>query len=75
MATSWKASSMLWINVGAILAGIVVLIAWYKADNADTPDARRPWLIVRYGAIGFIVLWLVVEGPAMYRLIFEGGLE
>ena len=66
---------MLSINVGAILAGIVVLIAWYKADNADTPDARRPWLIVRYGAIGFIVLWLVVEGPAMYRLIFEGGLE
>jgi len=38
---------MLWINVGAIVAGIVVLIAWYKADNADTPDARRPWLIVR----------------------------
>ncbi len=66
---------MLWINVGAIVAGIAVLIAWYKADNADTPDARRPWLIVRYGAIGFIVLWLVVEGPAMYRLIFEGGLE
>ena len=66
---------MLWINVGAIVAGIAVLIAWYKADNADTPEARRPWLIVRYGAIGFIVLWLVVEGPAMYRLIFEGGLE
>jgi hypothetical protein len=66
---------MLWINVGAIVAGIAVLFAWYKADNADTPDARRPWLIVRYGAIGFIVLWLVVEGPAMYRLIFEGGLE
>ena len=66
---------MLWINVGAIIAGIAVLIAWYKADNADTPEARRPWLIVRYGAIGFIVLWLVVEGPAMYRLIFEGGLE
>ena len=66
---------MLSINVGAILAGIVVLIAWYKADNADTPDARRPWLIVRYGASGIIVLWLVVEGPAMYRLIFEGGLE
>jgi len=66
---------MLWINIGAIVAGIAVLIAWYKADNADTPDARRPWLIVRYGAIGFIVLWLVVEGPAMYRLIFEGGLE
>ena len=66
---------MLWINVGAIVSGIAVLIAWYKADNADTPDARRPWLIVRYGAIGFIVLWLVVEGPAMYRLIFEGGLE
>ena len=66
---------MLWINIGAIVAGIAVLIAWYKADNADTPEARRPWLIVRYGAIGFIVLWLVVEGPAMYRLIFEGGLE
>jgi len=66
---------MLWINIGAIIAGIAVLIAWYKADNADTPEARRPWLIVRYGAIGFIVLWLVVEGPAMYRLIFEGGLE
>ena len=66
---------MLWINIGAIIAGIAILIAWYKADNAETPEARRPWLIVRYGAIGFIVLWLVVEGPAMYRLIFEGGLE
>ena len=66
---------MLWINIGAIIAGIAILVAWYKADNADTPEARRPWLIVRYGAIGFIVLWLVVEGPAMYRLIFEGGLE
>jgi len=66
---------MLWINIGAIVAGVAVLIAWYRADNADTPEGRRPWLIVRYGAIGFIVLWLVVEGPAMYRLIFEGGLE
>jgi len=64
-----------WLSLGAVIAGVVVLLAWYKADNADTPDARRPWLIVRYGAIGFIVLWLVVEGPAMYRLIFEGGLE
>ena len=66
---------MLWINVGAIVAGIVVLIAWYKAENAPTPESRRPWLIVRYAAIGVIVLWLVVEGPTMYRLLFQGGLE
>ena len=25
-----------WLNVGAIVAGVVVLIAWYKADNAAT---------------------------------------
>ena len=66
---------MLWINVGAIVAGIVVLIAWYRAENAPTPESRRPWLIVRYAAIGVIVLWLVVEGPTMYRLLFQGGLE
>ncbi|HEV8024119.1 MAG TPA: hypothetical protein VGP37_04450 [Candidatus Nanopelagicales bacterium] len=64
-----------WLSAGAVVAGVALLVAWYKADNADTPDARRPWLIVRYGAIGFIVLWLVVEGPNMYRLLFEGGLE
>ena len=64
-----------WLSLGAVIAGVVVLLAWYKADNAETPEARRPWLIARYGAIGFIVLWLVVEGPTMYRLIFEGGLE
>lgn len=64
-----------WLNVGAIIAGVVVLIAWYKADNADSPEARRPWLILRYGAMGFIVMWLVIEGPAMYRLLFEGGLQ
>ena len=64
-----------WLNVGAIIAGVVVLIAWYKADNADSPEARRPWLILRYGAVGFIVMWLVIEGPAMYRLLFEGGLQ
>ena len=63
-----------WLNVGAIIAGVVVLIAWYKADNADSPEARRPWLILRYGAIGFIVMWLVIEGPAMYRLLFQGEL-
>ena len=39
------------------------------------PESRRPWLIARYGAIGFIIMWLIVEGPAMYRLIFEGGVE
>jgi len=66
---------MLWINVGAIVAGVVVLLAWCKADNADTPEERRPWLIARYGAVGFIVMWLIIEGPAMYRLIFEGGVE
>lgn len=64
-----------WLSLGAVVAGVVVLLAWYKADNAETPESRRPWLIVRYGSIGFIVLWLVVEGPNMYRLIFEGGLE
>lgn len=64
-----------WLNVGAIIAGVVVLIAWYKADNADSPEARRPWLILRYGAMGFIVMWLVIEGPSMYRLLFEGGLQ
>lgn len=64
-----------WLSAGAVVAGVALLVAWYKADNADTPDARRSWLIVRYGAIGFIVLWLVVEGPNMYRLLFEGGLE
>lgn len=64
-----------WLNVGAIIAGVVVLIAWYKADNADSPEARRPWLILRYGAVGFIVMWLVIEGPSMYRLLFEGGLQ
>ena len=64
-----------WLNVGAIVAGVVVLIAWYKADNAATPSSRRPWLIARYGAIGFIIMWLIIEGPAMYRLIFEGGVE
>jgi len=65
----------MWLNVGAIVAGVAVLLAWYKADNAETPEQRRPWLIVRYGAVGFIVLWLIIEGPTMYRLIFEGGLE
>lgn len=64
-----------WLNVGAIVAGVAVLLGWYKADNAPTPDARRPWLIVRYGAIGFIVLWLIIEGPSMFRLIFQGSLE
>ena len=54
---------------------MVVLIAWYKADNAATPESRRPWLIARYGAIGFIIMWLIIEGPAMYRLIFKGGVE
>jgi len=65
----------MWLNVGAIVAGVAVLLAWHKADNAETPEHRRPWLIVRYGAVGFIVLWLIIEGPTMYRLIFEGGLE
>jgi hypothetical protein len=64
-----------WLSLGAVVAGVAVLLAWYKADNAPTPDARRPWLIVRYGAIGFIVLWLIVEGPTMYRLIFQGSVE
>lgn len=62
-----------WLNVGAVFAGLALLVAWYKADNAPTPDARRPWLIVRYGAIGFIVLWLVIEGPTMWNLLFDGG--
>ena len=64
-----------WLNVGAVVAGIVVLVAWYKADNAETPEERRPWLITRYAAIGFIIMWLVIEGPTMYRLIFQGGVE
>jgi uncharacterized membrane-anchored protein len=64
-----------WLSLGAVVAGVLVILAWYKSENALTPESRRPWLIVRYAAIGVIVLWLVVEGPTLYRLIFQGGLE
>lgn len=64
-----------WLSFGAVVAGVLVILAWYKSENALTAESRRPWLIVRYGAIGVIVLWLVVEGPTMFRLIFQGGLE
>ena len=64
-----------WLSLAAVLAGVALLVAWYRAENAATPDARRPWLIVRYAAIGGIVLWLVIEGPTMFRLLFQGGLE
>lgn len=64
-----------WLSLAAVMAGVILLVAWYRAENALTPESRRPWLIVRYAAIGVIVLWLVVEGPTMYRLLFQGGLE
>lgn len=64
-----------WLSLAAVVAGVLLMLAWYKSENALTPDSRRPWLIVRYASIGVIVLWLVVEGPTMFRLLFQGGLE
>lgn len=64
-----------WLSLATVVAGVALLAAWYRAEHAPSPKARRPWLIVRYAAIGVIVLWLVVEGPTMFRLLFQGGLE
>ena len=63
----------MWLNVGAIVAGVAVLLAWHKADNAETPEQRRPWLIVRYGAVGFIVLWLIIYGVIVTGAVVGGG--
>lgn len=64
-----------WLSLGAVIAGVAVLISWYRAENAPTPAARKPWLIVRYASVGYIVMWLIVEGPNMFRLLFQGGLD
>ncbi len=62
----------LWLNLGAMLAGILLMFGWHLTTHASTPTARRNWNIVRFASLGYLVLWLIVVGPTLIGVLFDG---
>ena len=62
----------LWLNLGAMIAGVLLMFGWHLTTHASTPQARKIWNIVRFGALGFLILWLIIVGPTLIGVLFDG---
>jgi len=62
----------LWLNLGAMIAGVLLMFGWHLATHGSTPSRRRNWNIVRFAALGYLVFWLIVVGPTLIGVLFDG---
>ena len=62
----------LWLNIGAMIAGVLLMFGWHLRIHAASERSRRTWNVVRFVALGYLILWLIVVGPTLIGVLFDG---
>lgn len=62
----------LWINLGAIVAGVLLMVGWHLRTHASTARARKVWNVIRFVALAYLILWLIIVGPTLIGVLFDG---
>ncbi len=63
----------LWLNIGAIVAGIAVMVGWHYAQHGSTDGVRRAWNIVRFASLGYLIMWLILLLPTIIDVFTDGA--
>ena len=56
-----------------MLAGVLLMFGWRLRIHAASEQSRRTWNIVRFVALGYLILWLIVVGPTLIGVSSTGG--
>jgi uncharacterized membrane-anchored protein len=62
----------LWLNIGAMIAGLFLMVGWHYAANAREYNARRGWTIVKFASLGYLIFWLIVMLPIIISVFTDG---
>jgi hypothetical protein len=68
----WTAMDDLWLNIGAMVAGLFLMVGWHYAANAREYNARRGWTIVKFASLGYLIFWLIVMLPTLISVFTDG---
>ena len=55
-----------------MIAGVLLMFGWHLRIHAASERSRRTWNVVRFVALGYLILWLIVVGPTLIGVLFDG---